>query len=61
VIPITRVVTMVMAGVVCFALLLPLALARHDVLLAVALIVIFVAYAGINVLLWLRMTRRAQR
>jgi hypothetical protein len=61
VIPITRVLTIAMAGVVCFALLLPLALARHDAFLAVALIGIFVAYAGINVFLWLRVSRRAQR
>jgi hypothetical protein len=60
-IPITRIVTIVMAGVICFALLLPLALARHDTLLAAALVVIFAAYAGMNVRLWLRMNRRAQR
>jgi hypothetical protein len=58
-IPLTRILTVAMAGVVCFALLLPLALARHDAGLAVVLVAIFVAYVGVNVLLWLRQKRRA--
>ena len=41
-----------MAGVVCFALLVPLALARHNAALATFLIAIFAAYAVANVVLW---------
>lgn len=58
-IPVTRILTIAMAGVLCFALLLPLAIARHNAALAALVVAIFVAYAGVNVLLWLRLKRRA--
>ena len=57
--PITRIVTMLMSGVICFALLVPLALARHNALLAAAVVVVFVVYLAANVLLWLRLKPRA--
>lgn len=53
--------TLLMAAVLCFGLFLPLALARHNAWLAVFLVVIFAAYAAANVLLWMRLKRRAPR
>ena len=58
-VPVTRIVTMLMMAVICFALLLPLAMERHNPLLAAAIVTIFVLYLGANVLVWLRMRRRA--
>ncbi|MGB8519302.1 MAG: hypothetical protein WCD38_03985 [Candidatus Tumulicola sp.] len=57
--PVTRMLTVAMAGVVCFALLIPLALSRHNAALATFLIAIFAAYAIANVVLWIRLKRRA--
>jgi hypothetical protein len=59
VIPFMRIVTMVMMGAICFALLLPLAIERHNTLLATGVVAIFVLYLGANVLLWLRLRPRA--
>jgi|HubBroStandDraft_6_1064221.scaffolds.fasta_scaffold4512484_2 hypothetical protein len=56
---VTRLVMMVMTGVICFVLLLPLAMERHNILLAVGLAVIFALYVAANVLLWLRLKPRA--
>ena len=58
-VPLTRILTIAMAGVVCFALLLPLALARHNAMLAALVVIVFVAYLIVNVLLWQRTNRRA--
>lgn len=58
-VPFTRVITVAMAGVVCFALLVPMALQRHNTPLAVGVGVAFIAYAIANVLLWQRMRPRA--
>jgi hypothetical protein len=58
-VPLTRILTIAMAAVVCFALLLPLALARHNATLAVFVVAVFVAYLVVNVLLWQRTSRRA--
>jgi len=58
-VPLMRLGTMVMMGVICFVLLLPLAMERHNVLLAAGLAVIFALYVGANVLLWLRLKPRA--
>jgi hypothetical protein len=58
-VPITRVLTIAMAAVLCFALLLPLALARHNTAFAVLVVALFAAYAAVNVLLWRRLNRRA--
>lgn len=57
--PVTRMLTVAMAGVVCFALLIPLALSRHNAALATFLIAIFAAYTAANVVLWIRLKRRA--
>jgi hypothetical protein len=56
---VTRLVMMVMTGVICFVLLLPLAMERHNILLAVGLAVVFALYVAANVLLWLRLKPRA--
>jgi len=58
-VPVTRLLTIAMAAVLCFALLLPLALARHNAALAVLVVGLFAAYACVNVLLWRRLNRRA--
>lgn len=57
--PLTRIVTLAMAAVICFALLLPAALARHNAALAASIVAIFGAYASVNILLWRRLKRRA--
>jgi len=54
-IPFTRVVAIVMGAVICFGVLVPLALAHGRVALAAGLGAIFVAYAVANVVLWRRM------
>jgi hypothetical protein len=57
--PITRIVALLMAGVLCFGLLVPLALARHNQVLAIVIAVVYLAYLAANALLWQRMRRRA--
>ena len=47
-----------MAAVLCFALLVPLALTRHNVVLATFVAVVFLAYLVANVVLWQRMRPR---
>jgi hypothetical protein len=56
---ISRAFVVLMAGVLCFTLLVPLALRNHQPLLAVGISVFFAAYTVTNVLLWLRMKPRA--
>lgn len=58
-VPFTRVMTVVMAGVICFGVLLPAAMRHHNAVLGIALAAIFVAYLGVNVLLWQRLKPRA--
>lgn len=58
-VPLSRVVTILMAGVVCFGLIVPLALQRHNTSLAIAVGAVYAAYLVINVLLWKRMRPRA--
>jgi amino acid transporter len=50
---------MIMMGVICFVLLVPLAMERHNAVLSVAIVALFVVYIGANVLLWLRLRPRA--
>lgn len=54
-VPLSRVFTAVMAAVVCFGLIVPLALSRHNTVLAGAVSAVFVVYLAVNVLLWKRM------
>jgi hypothetical protein len=56
---ISRIIALLMAGVLCFGILVPLALARHNLGLAVFISLIFMAYLVGNVVLWQRMRPRA--
>lgn len=58
-VPVTRVVMLLMFAVICFGMLMPMALQRHQTALAVALGAAFVAYVVVNVVLWRRMGRRS--
>jgi hypothetical protein len=55
--PFSRIVALLMAAVLCFALLVPMSLARHNALLAVFVAVVFFAYLVANLVLWQRMRR----
>jgi hypothetical protein len=57
--PITRVVALIMAAVLCFGILVPMSLQRHNPALAILIAVVFVAYLVTNVVLWQRMRPRA--
>jgi hypothetical protein len=58
-VPVSRIIAIAMAGVLCFGILVPLSLARHNVGLAIFIAVVFIAYLAANVLLWQRMRPRA--
>jgi len=55
----TRLLAVAIAGVLCFGILVPLAWRRHDTVLAVAVAVLYLAYAVANVAIWRRL--RSQR
>jgi hypothetical protein len=57
--PVSRIVSLVMAGVLCFGILVPLSLARHSLALAVVVAVVYIAYLVANFILWKRMRSRA--
>lgn len=57
--PISRIVALVMAGILCFGILVPLSLARHSLALAIVVAVVYIAYLTANIVLWHRMRRRA--
>ena len=52
-----RLLTMAMFGAICFVLLVPLAIQRHQVPFAIAVIVLFVAYLIANAIAWRRFRR----
>ncbi|HEV3092715.1 MAG TPA: hypothetical protein VGX91_14830 [Candidatus Cybelea sp.] len=56
--PFGRVLALLMAGVLCFGILVPMAVARHAGALAVAIGIVYVAYLIANVVLWRRMRSR---
>ncbi len=56
-IPFTRIMTVVMFGVICFALIVPLAVQRHNMVIAVGISIAFVLYLIANIVLWRRMPR----
>lgn len=58
-IPFTRILTVVMFGVLCFTLIVPLALQRHNMVIAIGISVAFVLYLIVNIVLWRRMRPRA--
>jgi hypothetical protein len=55
--PFSRIIALLMAGVLCFALLVPMSLARHNTALAIFVVVVFLAYLAGNIVLWQRMRR----
>ncbi len=57
--PISRIVALVMAGILCFGILVPLSLARHSLALAIVVAVVYIAYVIANIVLWQRMRPRA--
>jgi hypothetical protein len=52
--PLSRIVALLMAAVLCFGLLVPMSLARHNIALAVFVGIVFAAYLIANILLWQR-------
>lgn len=57
--PFTRFVALIMAAVLCFGILVPMSLQRHNLALAIVVGFVFVAYLAANVVLWQRMRPRA--
>jgi hypothetical protein len=57
--PFSRIIAVVMSGVLCFGLLVPLALARHLPALAAFIAALFLMYLVANIWLWRRMRPRA--
>jgi hypothetical protein len=57
--PISRIIALLMAGVLCFAFLVPMSLAFHHPTLAYFVGLVFVAYLVANIFLWLRTRPRA--
>lgn len=57
-VPFSRVIVLLMAAVLCFAFLVPLALESHHPAIAVFVVVVFIAYLTGNIVLWQRMRRR---
>jgi hypothetical protein len=57
--PFSRIIAIVMSGVLCFGLLVPLALARHLPALAAFIAALFLMYLIANIWLWRRMRPRA--
>jgi hypothetical protein len=55
--PLSRIVALLMAGVLCFVLLVPMSLARHNAALAIFVVVVFFAYLAGNIVVWQRMRR----
>ena len=58
-IPITRIITIAMTAVLCFGVIVPLAVHAHNVFLAVAIPIVYILYLVANVLLWKRLTGKA--
>ncbi len=58
-VPVSRMFAIAMAAVLCFALLVPMALARHLTWLAVFIALLFIAYLVANIVLWQRTRPRA--
>jgi hypothetical protein len=57
-IPVSRILAIAMAAVLCFVLLVPMSLAHHNVALAIFVAAVFFAYFIANIVLWQRMQRR---
>ncbi len=57
-VPFTRIITVLMFGVLCFVLIVPMALQRGNMLVAAGISIAFVLYLIANVVLWRRMRPR---
>jgi amino acid transporter len=57
--PVSRVIALIMAGILCFGILVPLSLARHSLALAIVISVVYIAYLIANIILWQRTRPRA--
>lgn len=53
-IPFTRIFTVIMFAAICFVLIVPMALQRHNTFLAIGISVAFLAYLIVNIILWRR-------
>lgn len=58
-IPFTRIFTVAMFAAICFVLIVPMALQRHNTMLAIGVSVAFLAYLVANVVLWRRFKARS--
>ncbi len=58
-IPFSRIFTVLMFAALCFVLIVPMALQRHNPMLAGAVIAVFIVYLIANLVLWRRMKPRA--
>ncbi len=54
-VPFSRILTVLMFGAICFVLIVPLALQRHQPAIAIGIAVLFAIYLVANVVLWRRM------
>ncbi len=57
--PLSRIVAALMAGVLVFALLVPMALGTHRPALAIGLSAVYAGYLLANLYLWRRMKQRS--
>jgi hypothetical protein len=55
----SRVMMVVLFAGICFLLVVPLALRRHQPALAIGVSVLFCAYLTANIVIWQRMKRRS--
>jgi len=51
----SRIIAVAMGAILCFALLLPMAMREHNIGLAYLVVGIFVAYVGANAYLWTKL------
>lgn len=57
-IPFTRIFTVAMFAAICFVLIVPMALQRHNTMLAAGVSLAFIAYLIMNIFLWRRFQAR---
>ena len=58
IVPLSRAITIAMFAVLCFALIVPMALRRGNTAIAIGISVAFLAYAIVNIVLWQRTNTR---
>lgn len=57
-VPFTRIITVLMFAVLCFVLIVPMALQRGNMFIAIGITIVFMVYLITNVILWRRMKPR---